>query len=191
MHQDSAFAIKNINSPMFLVNFICSNLPFKKDEKMDLLSIHSLRERTYHLLEILNREVQLAEIKASIQMRAREDIDQQQREYFLQQQIKTCLLYTSFPLVALVFNTTKQIGIGKKKNSVSLLKQTSLFTDNSFHTSCFTGIDPVSYTHLDVYKRQSPSNTLILNIEMKFESTSIRRTTNSTSSFLIFFSFQS
>ena len=89
MHQDSSFAIKNINSPMFLVNFICSNLPFKKDEKMDLLSIHSLRERTYHLLEILNREVQLAEIKASIQMRAREDIDQQQREYFLQQQIKT------------------------------------------------------------------------------------------------------
>ena len=74
---------------MFLVNFICSNLPFKKDEKMDLLSINSLRERTYHLLEILNREVQLAEIKASIQMRAREDIDQQQREYFLQQQIKT------------------------------------------------------------------------------------------------------
>ncbi len=86
---DSAFAIKNINNPMFLVNFICSNLPFKKDEKMDLLSINSLRERTYHLLEILNREVQLAEIKASIQMRAREDIDQQQREYFLQQQIKT------------------------------------------------------------------------------------------------------
>jgi ATP-dependent Lon protease len=83
MHQDSAFAIKNINSPMFLINFICSNLPFKKDEKIDLLSIKSLRERTYHLLELLNREVQLAEIKASIQMRAREDIDQQQREYFL------------------------------------------------------------------------------------------------------------
>ena len=62
MHQDSAFAIKNINNSMFLVNFICSNLPFKKDEKMDLLSINSLRERTYHLLEILNREVQLAEI---------------------------------------------------------------------------------------------------------------------------------
>ena len=80
---------RNINNSMFLVNFICSNLPFKKDEKMDLLSINSLRERTYHLLEILNREVQLAEIKASIQMRAREDIDQQQREYFLQQQIKT------------------------------------------------------------------------------------------------------
>ena len=74
---------------MFLVDFICTNLPLKKDEKIELLRYDSLRERTYRLLEILNREVQLAEIKASIQMRAREDIDQQQREYFLQQQIKT------------------------------------------------------------------------------------------------------
>ena len=71
LHQESAFAIKNLTNHMFLVDFICTNLPLKKDE------------------EILNREVQLAEIKASIQMRAREDIDQQQREYFLQQQIKT------------------------------------------------------------------------------------------------------
>ena len=87
--QDSAFAIKNITNPMFLINFICTNLPLKKDEKLELLHIDSLRQRTFHLLEILNREVQLADIKASIQMRAREDIDQQQREYFLQQQIKT------------------------------------------------------------------------------------------------------
>ena len=87
--QDSAFAIKNITNPMFLVNFICTNLPLKKDEKIELLRIDALRARTYRLLEILNREVQLAEIKESIQMRAREDIDQQQREYFLQQQIKT------------------------------------------------------------------------------------------------------
>ena len=87
--QDSAFAVKNITNSMFLINFICTNLPLKKDEKMELLGIDSLRNRTYRLLEILNREVQLADIKASIQMRAREDIDQQQREYFLQQQIKT------------------------------------------------------------------------------------------------------
>ena len=86
---DSAFAIKNISNSMFLIDFICTNLPLKKDEKIELLRIDSLRERTYRLLEILNREVQLAEIKESIQMRAREDIDQQQREYFLQQQIKT------------------------------------------------------------------------------------------------------
>ena len=87
--QDSAFAIKNINNPMFLVDFICTNLPLKKDEKIELLRIDALRARTYRLLEILNREVQLAEIKESIQMRAREDIDQQQREYFLHQQMKT------------------------------------------------------------------------------------------------------
>ena len=89
LHQESACAIKNLTNHMFLVDFICTNLPLKKDEKIELLRIDSLRERTYRLLEILNREVQLAEIKASIQMRAREDIDQQQREYFLQQQIKT------------------------------------------------------------------------------------------------------
>ena len=87
--QDSAFAIKNISNHMFLIDFICTNLPLKKDEKIELLQINELRTRTYRLLAILNREVQLAEIKESIQMRAREDIDQQQREYFLQQQIKT------------------------------------------------------------------------------------------------------
>ena len=86
---DSAFAIKNITSHLFLVDFLCANLPIKKDEKMELLGLDHLRDRTYRLLEFMNREVQLAEIKASIQMRAREDIDQQQREYFLQQQIKT------------------------------------------------------------------------------------------------------
>ncbi|MCD8293003.1 MAG: endopeptidase La [Prevotellaceae bacterium] len=86
---ESSFAIKNMNNYMFLIGFICTNLPIKKDEKIELLRIDSLRARAYRLLEILNREVQLAEIKESIQMRAREDIDQQQREYFLQQQIKT------------------------------------------------------------------------------------------------------
>ncbi|MDR2860175.1 MAG: endopeptidase La [Mediterranea sp.] len=89
MHQDSAFAIKNMDNHMILVDFICTNLPLKKDEKIELLRIDSLQKRAYHLLEILNKEVQLAEIKMTIQMRAREDIDQQQREYFLQQQIKT------------------------------------------------------------------------------------------------------
>ncbi|KAA6349848.1 Lon protease 1 [termite gut metagenome] len=89
IHQDSAFAIKNIDNHMILVDFICTNLPLKKDEKIELLHINSLQQRAYRLLEILNKEVQLAEIKLTIQMRAREDIDQQQREYFLQQQIRT------------------------------------------------------------------------------------------------------
>lgn len=87
--QDAAFAIKNITSPMFLIDFICTNLPLKKDDKIELLHIDSLQERTLKLYKKLNREIQMAEIKASIQLKAREDIDQQQREYFLQQQIKT------------------------------------------------------------------------------------------------------
>ena len=87
--QDPSFAIRNIANPLFLIDFICTNLPLDKDQKISLLRIDSLHARTYHLLEILNREVQLAEIKESIQMRTREDLDQQQREHFLQQQIKT------------------------------------------------------------------------------------------------------
>lgn len=88
MQSDAAFAFKNINNGMFLINFICSNLPFDIKEKMQLLQEESLQERAIHLLSILNREVQLADLKATIQMRTREEIDQQQREYFLQQQLK-------------------------------------------------------------------------------------------------------
>lgn len=87
--QESTIAIKNNNSPVFVINFISANLPLKKDDKMQLLCIDSFRDRAYQLLRFLNREVQLAEIKENIQIQAREDIDQQQREYFLQQQIKT------------------------------------------------------------------------------------------------------
>ncbi|MDR3117943.1 MAG: endopeptidase La [Mediterranea sp.] len=87
IHKDSIFAVKNIHSPIFLVNFICTNLPLKIEEKAELINME-LRDRTSRLLDILNREVQLLELKTSIQMRAREEIDQQQREYFLQQQIK-------------------------------------------------------------------------------------------------------
>ncbi len=89
INQETIFAIRNLNVPLFVIDFLATNLPLKKDEKVELLQMNSLKDRGYRLLEILNREVQLAEIKASIQMRTREDIDQQQREYFLQQQIKT------------------------------------------------------------------------------------------------------
>ena len=87
--QDPSFALKNINNPLFLIDFICTNLPVSKDEKMKLLTTDSLYERAYRLTQILNREVQLAEIKENIQMRTREDLSQQQREHFLQQQLKT------------------------------------------------------------------------------------------------------
>lgn len=88
IQKDSVFAIKNITNSMFLINFICTNLPFAIADKMELLSYKSLEKRAYKLLTILNRENQFAALKANIQMKTHEDIDQQQREYFLQQQIK-------------------------------------------------------------------------------------------------------
>ncbi len=86
--QDSIFALRNIANRMFLVNYICANLPLKVEEKEALLKEDSLKQRAYRLLSFLKREQQLAELKANIQMRTKEDIDQQQREYFLQQQMK-------------------------------------------------------------------------------------------------------
>ena len=88
MAPDMAFAVKNLDNGVILVNYICSNFPFASNEKIQLLQHDNLKERIYHLIQILNREVRLAAIKQSIQMRTREDIDRQQKEYFLQQQIK-------------------------------------------------------------------------------------------------------
>ncbi|MDE5677570.1 endopeptidase La [Phocaeicola sp.] len=88
MAPDTVFAIKNMDEPAILVNFTCSNLPFTVEEKVKMLSANNLKDRLYILVKILNREIQLANIKQNIQMRTREEIDRQQREYFLQQQIK-------------------------------------------------------------------------------------------------------
>ena len=84
--RDLIFSIKNV---LYVVNFSCSNIPSGSAEKQQLLLIGDLKERAYRLLFILNREYQLVELKASIQMKTHEDINQQQKEYFLQQQIKT------------------------------------------------------------------------------------------------------
>ena len=73
---------------MFLINFIATNLISTIPDKINLLKEGDLMKRAYEMLSILNRDVQLARLKANIQMRTREDIDQQQKEYFLQQQIK-------------------------------------------------------------------------------------------------------
>ena len=89
MPQEATFAIRNIEQPFALVNFICSNFAFKLQDKLSLLKMDDFKDRCYKLLEIMTKESQLLELKVSIQSKAREDINQQQREYFLQQQIKT------------------------------------------------------------------------------------------------------
>lgn len=87
-HEEIVFAIRNIHHPMLLVNFICTNFPFPIDEKVDLLEFDSPKKRAYKLVSILQREYQFATLKRTIQIRTKEELDQQQKEYFLQQQIK-------------------------------------------------------------------------------------------------------
>ncbi|MDR1454659.1 MAG: endopeptidase La [Tannerella sp.] len=86
--RDLILSIRNNRNAFYLINFSCCNLLTQPAEKQELLAINDLKDRAYHLMFILNRESQLMELKASIQMKTHEDINKQQKEYFLQQQIK-------------------------------------------------------------------------------------------------------
>ena len=85
---ESQFALANITNSVVMVNFVCSNLPLNIPDKMDLLRCESTKDRVFNLLKVIHKETQLLELKQNIRSRTREDIDEQQREYFLQQQIK-------------------------------------------------------------------------------------------------------
>lgn len=86
---EASFAIKNIESKSFLVNFISSNMDLNVTEKQDLLEINNLKERALKTLKKLDLELQRLEIKRDIQSKTRVDMDQQQRDYYLHQQLKT------------------------------------------------------------------------------------------------------
>ena len=86
---EATFAIKNIESQSFLINFVTSNMTLSVREKQDLLSINVLKERALETLKYMNIELQKQELKNNIQSKVRFDLDQQQREYFLHQQMKT------------------------------------------------------------------------------------------------------
>ena len=86
--EEASFAIKNVTNNIMALNFICSNMPFSTKEKMALLSFDSLKERLFNVLRIINREINLQTLKLDIRNKTRDDIDEQQRNYFLQQQIK-------------------------------------------------------------------------------------------------------
>ena len=85
---EASFAIKNISNDIMALNFVCSNMPFSVKEKMKLLEKDLVKERLFALMKIINREINLQNLKADIRNKTREDIDEQQRNYFLQQQIK-------------------------------------------------------------------------------------------------------
>lgn len=87
--KDMFFALKNIDNPLYLVNFLCSHFPLEAEVKQRLLEQTDFKKRVYELFAQLSKEAQLIAIRAEIQSRTREDITQQQREHFLQQQIRT------------------------------------------------------------------------------------------------------
>jgi ATP-dependent Lon protease len=86
---EASFAVKNIENPVFLINYIGANAEIKSADKQRILEIDDLKERGLKLVEHLVREVQLLEIKNDIQLKVKLDMDQQQREYLLHQQMKT------------------------------------------------------------------------------------------------------
>jgi ATP-dependent Lon protease len=86
---EATFAIKNIESQSFLINFVSSNMNLSVHEKQNLLVMNTLKERALETLRFMNVELQKLELKNDIQSKVRFDLDQQQREYFLHQQMKT------------------------------------------------------------------------------------------------------
>lgn len=86
---EAGFAIKNIESPSFLINFISSNMNATVAEKQKILEISGLKERATTVLAHLSKELQMLELKNQIQSKVKVDIDKQQRDYFLNQQLKT------------------------------------------------------------------------------------------------------
>ena len=85
---EATFAIQNITNDVMALNFTCSNMPFSIKDKMMLLETESVKERLFATMKVLNREINLQHLKADIRNKTREDLDEQQRNYFLQQQIK-------------------------------------------------------------------------------------------------------
>jgi ATP-dependent Lon protease len=86
---EATFAIRNIESQSFLINFVSSNMNLSVEEKQQLISMNVLKDRAMETLRYMNVELQKLELKNDIQSKVRFDLDQQQREYFLHQQMKT------------------------------------------------------------------------------------------------------
>ncbi len=86
---EATFAVKNIENSTFLINFICSNTDINVEDKQKLLEIESIKDRGIQAISYLVKEVQMGELKQDIQKKVKTDMDRQQREFMLNQQMKT------------------------------------------------------------------------------------------------------
>ena len=107
--QEASFAIKNIDSRSFLINFIASNLEIDNaNEKQELLEEDSLKKRALKLLKLLNSQIDILKIKNDIQQKVHTEINQQQREYYLNNQLKTI---------------QEELGIANTANEIKALRE--------------------------------------------------------------------
>lgn len=86
---EAQFALSNISNDMLCINFMCTNMPFPIDDKARLLACNSMKERVFELLSVVNRELQFVDLRLNIQDKTQQTIDEEQKEYFLRQQIKS------------------------------------------------------------------------------------------------------
>ncbi len=86
---EAGMTLRSIDNPPTLVNYICGNFGIRIAEKQKLLEESEIKQRAIALLELLNTELQMLEMKAAIQNKTREDIDKEQREYYLHRQMET------------------------------------------------------------------------------------------------------
>ncbi|NCT76339.1 MAG: endopeptidase La [Chitinophagaceae bacterium] len=86
---EASIILRNIENPAFLIHFVSSNLNTSIREKQQLLEINGIRERADMLMQLLQKELQFAELKNKVTTKTRTELDKQQREYFLQQQLKS------------------------------------------------------------------------------------------------------
>ncbi len=113
--QEAAFAIKNIEGYSFLINFISSSMELESMlDKITLLRENKLKNRALKLLEILNRQIDLLKLKDDIQQKVRVEIDQQQREYYLNSQLKTIQEELGMNSNSQDFSDLKQLALEKE-----------------------------------------------------------------------------
>jgi ATP-dependent Lon protease len=149
---ESQFALENISNDTLAVNYICTNLPFTISDKEKMLQASSLIERVFLALRFLNTEKQMLELKQNIRSKTREDIDEQQREYFLQQQIK---------------NIKEELGNGEGSPERQELTEKA---KNKKWSNEVASVFKKELDKLDVFNSQSPEYSMQVNYLQLFVS---------------------
>ena len=146
---EAALILKNIESPLFLINFVSSNLNVELPEKQSLLAAHDVTLRAEKLIQFLQQELQFVELKNKVTNKTRTEIDKQQRDYFLQQQLKSIKdELGGDPNEREVAEMKKKADTKKWPEAAKKLFQTGLEKLERMHPS--TPDYSVVYNHLDL-----------------------------------------